>query len=111
MVKQLQLKPGAESINVTIGDFASTKINKKFQLVFLVFNTITNLITQESQVECFKNVAEHLIPGGSFVIETFIPELRVLPPGETTRAHKYSQSHIGFDEYNVSTQELVSHHF
>jgi len=111
MIQQLQSKPGSESIGVTIGDFATTKLNEKFQLVFLVFNTITNLTSQESQVECLKNVAEHLIPGGCFVIETFIPELRVLPPGETIRPHKHSQSHFGFDEYSVATQELISHHF
>ncbi len=111
MIQQLQSKPGSESIGVTIGDFATTKVNKKFKLVFLVFNTITNLISQKSQVECFRNAADHLVPGGYFVIETFIPELRVLPPGETIRFHKYSQSHFGFDEYNFATQELVCNHY
>lgn len=111
MVVQLKAKPDAESINTIIGDFANTKVNEKFKLAYLVFNTITNLTSQEAQVACFKNAAEHLLPGGYFVIETFIPELRVLPPGETTRAQKYSESHIGFDEYDVATQGLISHHF
>ena len=111
MVAQLQSKPEANSIGVTIGDFATTKVNGNFSLVFLVFNTITNLITQDAQVECFRNAATHLEPGGCFVIETFIPELRLLPPGETIRPHQFNQSHFDFDTYNVATQELVSHHY
>ena len=111
MIQQLQSKPRAESIGVTIGDFATTKVNGSFQLVFLVFNTITNLTSQKSQVECFRNAAEHLVPGGCFVIETFIPELRVLPPGETIRPRQFCQHRFDFDEYNVATQGLVSHHY
>jgi len=111
MVKQLQSKPGADSIGVTIGDFSATKVNGSFQLVFLVFNTITNLTTQGAQVECFRNAAAHLDTGGCFVIETFIPELRRLPHGETICPHQFSQSRFDFDEYNVATQELVSHHY
>lgn len=111
MVAQLRLKPAADAIVVTIGDFATTKVNGSFRLVFLVFNTITNLITQDAQVECFRNAAAHLEPGGYFVIETFIPELRLLLPGETIRPHHFSQSRLDFDTYNVATQELVSHHY
>lgn len=111
MVAQLQSKPGANAIGTTIGSFATTKVNERFNLVFLVFNTITNLITQDEQVECFRNAAAHLEPGGCFVIETFIPELRVLPPGETIRPHQFSESRWDFDTYNVATQELVSHHY
>lgn len=111
MVAQLQSKPGANAISVTIGDFATTKVKGDFSLVFLVFNTITNLITQDAQVECFRNAATHLEPGGCFVIETFIPELRLLPPGETIRPHQFNQSRFDFDTYNVATQELVSHHY
>ena len=111
MVAQLQSKPGADSIGVTIGDFATTKVKGNFQLVFLVFNTITNLTTQDAQIECFRNAAAHLESGGYFVIETFIPELRRLPHGETICPHQFNQSHFDFDEYNVATQGLVSHHY
>jgi SAM-dependent methyltransferase len=111
MVEQLQLKRGADSIGVHIGDFATAKVQGSFQLVYLVFNTITNLTTQDAQVECFRNAAAHLKPGGCFVIETFIPQLRLLPPGETIRPHHFSQSRLDFDEYNVATQGLVSHHY
>lgn len=111
MIAQLQSKPGADSIGITIGNFAEMKVNKSFRLVFLVFNTITNLTTQDAQVNCFNNAAAHLEPGGCFVIETFIPELRLLPHGQTIRPHQFNETRFDFDEYNVATQELVSHHY
>lgn len=110
MIEKLKAKPGAGAIGVTVGDFATTKVTRGFHLVYLVFNTITNLISQEAQVQCFRNAAEHLVPGGYFVIETFIPELRLLPPGETIRPHNLTSSRFDFDEYSVATQGLVSHH-
>lgn len=111
MIERLQAKPGAEDIGVTIGDFATTRVEGTFGLAYLVFNTITNLTTQDEQVECFRNVAEHLEPGGCFVIEVFIPTLQRLPPGETVRAFHLSPTHLGFDEYDVGTQVLYSHHY
>ena len=111
MIAQLQSKPGADSIDVTIGSFSEMKVNQTFQLVFLIFNTITNLTTQDEQVDCFRNAAAHLETGGCFVIETFIPELRLLPHGETIRPHQFDQSRFDFDEYNVATQELISYHY
>ena len=111
MIAQLQSKPGADAIGITIGNFSETKVSERFQLVFLVFNTITNLTTQDEQVDCFCNAAAHLETGGCFVIETFIPELRLLPSGETIRPHQFNQFGFDFDEYNVATQELVSYHY
>lgn len=111
MVARLQAKPGADQIGVTIGDFATTVIDETFQLVYLVYNTITNLTTQDEQVDCFRNVAVHLRPGGCFVIEVFIPELQRLPPGETVRAFTVSPTRLGFDQYDVATQILFSHHY
>ena len=81
MAARLQAKPGAADIGVTIGDFATTRLAGTFTLAYLVYNTITNLTTQDEQVECFRNVAAHLEPGGCFVIEVVIPELQRLPPG------------------------------
>ena len=86
MVAQLQPKPGASDIGVTIGDFAVTRVEGTFRLAYLVYNTITNLTTQDEQVECFRNVARHLEPGGRFVIELEVPPLQRLPPGEHVRA-------------------------
>jgi SAM-dependent methyltransferase len=110
MVARLRAKPGGEDIGVTIGDFATTKVDGSFSLVYLAYNTITNLTTQAAQVSCFRNVAVHLEPGGCFVIEVMIPELRRLPPGETFRVFYGSESYWGIDEYDVATQGLISHH-
>ena len=111
MVARLRAKPGGEDIGVTIGDFATTTVDGSFALAYLVFNTIDNLTTQDEQVACFQNVAAHLEPGGCFVIEVGIPELRRLPPGETFVAFDVSPTHLGFDEYDVANQGLVSHHY
>ena len=111
MVAQLRPKPGADKIGVTIGDFASAGLNAAFRLVYLVYNTITNLTTQDEQVECFRNAAAHLAPGGCFVIEVGIPALQRLPPGETVRAFRLSPAHLGFDEYDIAAQILFSHHY
>ncbi len=111
MVAQLQAKPGADDIDVTIGDFAATRVSRTFRLAYLVYNTITNLTTQDEQVECFRNAAAHLEPGGCFVVEVFVPVLQRLPPGETVRAFTVSPTRLGFDEYDIATQILFSHHY
>ncbi len=82
MVARLRAKPGADAVGVTIGDFATTRVEGTFSLAYLVFNTITNLTTQDAQVACFQNVSAHLEPGGCFVIEVGVPPLRRLPPGQ-----------------------------
>jgi hypothetical protein len=87
---------------VTIGDMATTRLDRTFRLAYLVFNTITNLTAQQEQVRCFQNAADHLEPGGRFVIEVFVPELRRLPPGDAYRAFTVTPTHLGFDEYDGS---------
>ena len=111
MVARLLEKPGGGDIPVTIGDFATTTVDRTFSLVYLVFNTVGNLTTQAAQVACFRNAASHLEPGGCFAIELLVPELRRLPPGETMRVFHGSETHWGIDEYDVANQGLVSHHF
>ena len=111
MVARLQAKPGADSIGVTIGDFATTRVDGAFSLAYLVFNTIMNLTSQDEQVACFQNVAAHLEPGGCFVIEVSVPDLQRLPPGETVHPFHVSAEHLGFDEYDIARQGLVSHHY
>jgi SAM-dependent methyltransferase len=111
MVARLRAKPGAEQIDVTIGDFATTRVRGTFPLAYLVFNTIGNLTTQDQQVACFQNVASHLGPGGCFVIEVAVPDLQGLPRGETFRVFDVSERHLGIDEYDVANQGLVSHHY
>ena len=110
MAAKLRAKPGGEYLGVTIGDFATTTVDGSFSLVYLVFNTIMNLTTQAEQVSCFRNVAAHLEPGGRFVIEVMIPELRRLPPGETFHVSNGREDSWGIDEYDVANQGLVSHH-
>lgn len=111
MITRLREKPGNEAIGVTIGDFSTAKAPGSFSLAYLVFNTIGNLTTQEAQVACFHNVAAHLESGGCFVIELEVPDLQRLPVGETARPFDISDTHLGFDEFDVANQGLVSHHF
>ena len=111
MVARLRAKPGADRIGVTIGDFATTTVEGSFSVAYLVYNTINNLTTQDGQVACFQNVAAHLEPGGCFVIEVGVPALQRLPPGETVRAFALTPTHLGFDEYDVVGQGLISHHY
>ena len=111
MVARLRAKPGGEDIAVTIGDFATAKVEGTFSVAYVVFNTIMNLTTQDEQVACFQNVAAHLEPGGCFVIEVGVPELRRLPRGETFVPFDVSPTHLGFDEYDVARQGLISHHY
>jgi len=110
MVSRLRAKPGGDDIGVTIGDFTTTTVEGSFSLVYLVYNTIMNLTTQEAQVACFRNAAAHLEPGGCFVIKVMIPELRRLPPGETFQVFRASDTYWGIDEYDVASQGLISHH-
>jgi SAM-dependent methyltransferase len=111
MVAKLREKPGGQEIPVTIGDFATTRLDDEFSVAYLVFNTIMNLTTQAEQVACFRNVAGHFEPGGCFVIEVGVPELQRLPPGETMRVFDASERHWGIDEFDLANQGLVSHHF
>ncbi|HTU87887.1 MAG TPA: class I SAM-dependent methyltransferase [Solirubrobacteraceae bacterium] len=111
MVEQLRDKPGGPELHVAIGDMASTRVEGKFRLVYLVFNTIGNLTTQEDQVACFSNAATHLEPGGRFVVEVGVPELRRLPPGERHIVFHADGENWGIDEFDTASQHLVSHHF
>ncbi|HEX3334138.1 MAG TPA: class I SAM-dependent methyltransferase [Acidimicrobiales bacterium] len=110
MLAQLARKPGAEGIACTQGDFTSTRVEGAFRLVYLVYNTIGNVTTQDAQVECFRNAAAHLEPGGCFVIEVGVPLLQRLPPGETVQVFTFTPTRIGFDELDVANQLGVSHH-
>ena len=110
MVARMRAKPGGADVPVTIGNFARATAEGSFTVAYLVFNTIVNLTTQAAQVECFRNVAAHLEPGGCFVVEVDVPELRLLPPGETFRPFHVGESTWGIDEYDVANQGLISHH-
>jgi hypothetical protein len=111
MLAQLRLKPGASQIDTVVGDFSQARVAGTFRLVYLVFNTITNVTTQEEQVDTFRNAAAHLAAGGHFVVEVGVPALQRLPPGETVRAFALTPEHLGFDEYEVVSQRMWSHHY
>ncbi|MER6530157.1 class I SAM-dependent methyltransferase [Streptomyces sp. NPDC001508] len=111
MVEQLRTKADEAAIPVVIGDMATTVAPGDYTLVYLVFNTISNLLTQAEQVECFRNAARHLGPGGRFVIELWVPELRKLPPGRRATVWHAEAGYIGLDTYDVLHQRAVSHHF
>jgi SAM-dependent methyltransferase len=111
MLERLRAKPGAAGIDAVEGDFATTLLPGSFTLAYLVFNTITNLTTQDEQVACFENVARHLEPGGVFVMEVFVPILQKLPAGEVFRTFVHDRVRHSFDEYDVVTQVLYSHHY
>lgn len=111
MIEQLRTKADESTIPVVVGDMATAVAPGGFTLVYLVYNTISNLLTQAEQVECFRNAARHLVPGGRFVIELGVPELRRLPPGTDAVVWRDERGYIGLDTYDVLHQRLVSHHF
>ena len=111
MVDQLRTKVDEQTIPVVVGDMATARAPGEYTLVYLVFNTISNLLTQAEQVACFRNAARHLGPGGRFVIELWVPELRKLPPGSQAMVWASEPGYIGLDTYDVLHQQVVSHHF
>jgi SAM-dependent methyltransferase len=110
MVARMRAKPGGDQIGVTIGDFATARADGTFRLAFLVFNTIMNLTTQAAQVACFGNAAAHLEPGGCFLIEVAVPDLRRLPPGQDVVPFHVSPTRWAFDRYDVATQAMSSNY-
>ncbi|GIH72350.1 class I SAM-dependent methyltransferase [Sphaerimonospora thailandensis] len=111
MIDRLRTKADEATIPVIVGDMATAAAPGKYALVFLVYNTIANLLTQAEQVACFRNAARHLTPGGRFVIELWVPELRKLPPGQQAAVWSSEPGYIGLDTYDVLRQQVVSHHF
>lgn len=111
MLARLRAKPGAERIRIVAGDMATTRVDGEFSLVFLVFNTIFNLTTQDGQVACFENAAAHLRVGGRFVIEARVPELQRLPLGQTVLPWRADPGGLSFYVYDVVSQRLSGQHY
>ncbi|HET7506196.1 MAG TPA: class I SAM-dependent methyltransferase [Kofleriaceae bacterium] len=111
MIDQLRTKVDEATIPVIAGDMATTVAPGEYALVYLVFNTIANLLAQAEQVACFRNAARHLVPGGRFVIELWVPELRRLPPGQQAAVWRCEPGLIAVQTYDVVKQLVVSHHF
>lgn len=112
MLNELRNKDGAERVSLTVGDMTTTQVCGDASIVYLVFNTIGNLRTQQQQVDCFRNAAAHLAAGGRFVVETGVPELHRLPAGESIMPFDVSPHHLGFDEYIDRVNQIsISHHY
>ena len=110
MIAQLRAKVDADRVPVVQGDMTTETVGENFALAFLVFNTIANLLTQNEQVECFRNAARHLRPGGRFVIELWVPQLRSLPPGHGATVEVSRPGYLLVDTYDTLHQYVVSHH-
>ncbi|GAB3557986.1 methyltransferase domain-containing protein [Spelaeicoccus albus] len=115
MAPRVVEKPGGNAVDVAIGDMTTTRVAGEFSLVYLVFNTISNLTTQDEQVAAFCNASAHLRPGGFFLIEDGLPDLRRLPPGQNTVPFsvlpgREGGGYVGFDQYDVVTQRFTSNH-
>jgi SAM-dependent methyltransferase len=111
MIEQLHRKPGAEAITTTVGDFATTTVGGEYSLVYVVFNSISNLLEQSEWVQSFRNAAHHLGAGGYFVVELWIPDLRRYPPGAAALPFHVTPGHLGFDTIDVANQRGTSHHY
>ncbi|SER29227.1 class I SAM-dependent methyltransferase [Actinokineospora terrae] len=111
MLARLRAKADAATVPVVLGDMATATAPGEFSLVYLVYNTISNLLTQAEQVECFRNAFRHLRPGGRFVLELGVPELRKLPPGQDAVVFAHTEGYTGYDTYDVVAQRLTSHHY
>ncbi|MCW6009404.1 class I SAM-dependent methyltransferase [Micromonospora sp. CPCC 205371] len=111
MVDVLRGKPGSDRVEVVVGDMASAAIPGSFDLVYVVFNSISNLLTQAEQVACFRNAARHLRTGGHFVVELEVPDLRRLPVGALAQVFRVADDGVSFDTFDLAAQRLVSHHY
>ena len=111
MIDQLRTKTTEDQIPVVVGDMATARASGKYTLAYLVYNTISNLLTQAEQVACFRNAARHLGPGGRFVVELWVPELRKLPPGQAGTVFHSEPGYLAVDTYDALKQLVVSHHF
>lgn len=110
MIARLREKVDAEAIPVVVGDMATADAGDGFALAYLVFNTISNLLTQDAQVACFRNAARHLVTGGRFVIELWVPQLRALAPGHKGTVEVSEPGYLLVDTIDPHQQLLISHH-
>ncbi len=111
MLAKLREKASEAEIPVVLGDMTEATVPGQFSLVFLVFNGISNVLTQAEQVACFRNAARHLSPGGRFLVELWVPDLRRLPPGQGATVFATEPGYIGLDTVDLLNQIVVSHHF
>jgi SAM-dependent methyltransferase len=109
MAGQLLAKPGADAVPVTIGDM-TTRVPGTFRLVYPVANTIMNVTTQDDQLAVFANAAAHLEPGGCFVVEVLVPQLRRMPPGEVAWVFTLDPYHVGIETFDDLARQIAWWH-
>ncbi len=110
MIARLRAKDGSDAIAVVEGDMTVATAPGRFSLVYLVFNTISNLLTQDAQIACFANAARHLDPGGRFVVELWVPPLPQRPPAAQAVVFADEPGYLGVDTYDTVGQRVTSHH-
>lgn len=110
MVDQLRTKADEATIPVVVGDMTTARAEGTFRLVYLVFNGISNVLSQDRQIAVFENAARHLEPGGRFVIELWVPTLRSLPPGRPGAVFAAEPGYLAADVFDTVAQQVVSHH-
>ena len=112
MLARLQAKPGGYRIPVTIGNFADVPVEGQYPLIYVVFNTFFALLTQEEQVRCFQNVAQHLIPGGVFLLETFMPDMTRFQRGQNISLVAMDDGYLRIDvtQHDPVNQWVYSQH-
>lgn len=112
MLAKLRSKSGGENIPVRIGDFAQVDVEGRFDLIYIVFNTFFALLTQEEQINCFRNVAAHLKDEGIFLLEVFVPDLKRFESGQTLRVVSLGEGLVRLEASIVdpALQQVTSHH-
>src|SRR5947209_12771316 len=110
MVEQLRAKPGADAVQVTVGDMTTTRVPGTFKLVYLVANSIMNVTTQDGQLAVFANAAAHLDEGGSFVVQVIVPQLRSVPVGQVGRVFRLDPDHVGIETFDDLVGQIASSH-
>lgn len=112
MVERLRQKPGGAEIPVTLGDFTDLPVSGEFALIYIVFNTLFALLTQEAQVRCFQSVASHLQPDGIFLVEAFVPDLKRFQDGQAVRAVTVEEgaARLDISQHDPVNQRIYTQH-
>lgn len=112
MIARLRSKPGGERVNVALGDFSEVDMQRKYALVYVMFNTIFGPLTQEDQIRCFENAARHLAPGGVFAIEAFVPDLKRFTDGQSLRVIDLDNTTLQMDaaQVDIPRQLITAQH-
>ena len=112
MIDRLRAKPDGERIPVTVGDFSAVDVVGEYSMIYVVFNTLFGLLTQDAQIHCFENVARHLTPEGVFVVEAFVPDLKRFDNGQSLKVISLDEGALRLDasRIDVAHQTITAQH-